>query len=372
MATPLDMGVIPNVHNLSKVHLQAVLKDRGISPLNKSKSALKAYALLFNKKFIRKINLSVASEDKAPNTPVLEIPVSNKETRTHVTVKQDNAPITAQEKTYDLTPWRIKYNGVSDVLDFIDRIEETASIKNVPFDVLQKNFIELISPELIPWHRIQKSKCKDWNKLRSALITSFGKSEAQHRIKLSLLSIKQLVNETVATFIERAESINIKLSHPVSEAELLPVITDGLLQRYENIITSQKIVSLAHLNEVCLILESHQDRKNNKTTTDNITVPSRPSGLKPEFDNKKVCSFCKKVGHLATTCFKQAKFLEAKEPRTLKRHRSRDRSPPRDELREIFKRSRNNMERLQDPHFVKPQVDFSKPPPNFHARKPKN
>lgn len=371
--TPSDLSVILNVHNLSKAQIQSALKNRGLSPTNKSRSELKAYALLFNKRCIRRMNLSPENEDnsrtitKASMDPDFKRPGNIINKRKQITANQ-----LSQEEIYDLSTWKIKYNGVSNVLDFIERIEETASIKNIPLDALQRNFIELISPELIPWHRIQKRKCKDWNKLKTALISSFGKTEAQHRIKLSLLSIKQLVNESVATFIERAESINVKLANPIPEDELLPVITDGLLQKYESIITSQKITSLLQLNEVCFLLESYQDRKNSRVVPNNRAVPNHSTELKPEFDNKKICSFCKKVGHLAATCFRQAKVLESKEPRTFKRKHSKDRSPRRDDLRDTFKRSKFNMERLQEPGHIKPQVDFSKPPPNFHRRNQKN
>lgn len=354
-------GIIPNILHSSKQSLLQALRERNLSPTNKAKKSLINYALYFNKKYTRNLQFSNHTQREEKPTP------PNRE-EIKVTTTTNNSPI----KVYDLSAWKVKYNGQTNIEDFIYKVEETANIRGISLEILHKNFIDLISPEIFSWHKTHKKKTKCWSELKAALLQSFGKTEAQHKIKLNLLSIKQSPKETTAQYSQRAEEINDKLLIPLPESELLPVIIDGLSERYENIITSQKISSLAQLKEVCLLLELYQDRRKASVVTHDCPKPSLSSAIKPENNERKHCSFCKKQGHELSNCFKHAKILEKQDSKPFKRPTSEVHDAPQDNLRAIFKRSKHNYERIGVPdNFVKPPTDFSRPPPNWF-KKPKN
>lgn len=359
-----DLGIIPNIRNTKKEALLSALRDRRISPRNKSGKSLVNYALYFNKRYTRKLNLQ-------PGTPTRVSPPIPSSTP-DVEIILPDPPV---KKVFDLTPWKVKYNGKTPVRDFIDRIEELAQIRDVPMDILHRNFVDLIAPEMFSWHKTKKDKTNSWPQLKAELLADFEIKEAQHRIKSTLFSIKQSLNETATEFVQRAEAINIKLSTPVSEIELIPILTDGLLQKYENIAISQRILSIAHLKEQCLLLETYRERRQDGRDNRN---PPKQAGLlqtiKPEFNERKFCSFCKRPGHLQTSCFKLSKLEKPQSILANTRKTSRERTPPRDELRETFKRSRHNNERIHNAgtRNNKPLVDLSKPPPNWFHQKPKN
>lgn len=358
----VTLGIIPHISTSKKEELLQALRSRKISPRNKSKKCLIQYASFYNKKYIRKLQFQ--QED---TSEIISTSLTVSEAKPLVVQAQE------QTKIYDLTTWKTKYNGLTDVEDFINRIEETAQVRGIPESILHRNFIDLIAPEMLTWHRIHKRKTNSWRELKVALLSSFGEKKAQHRVRLSLLAIKQHSGEPVARFTQRAEAINIKLTQPVPEAELLPVLIDGLLPRYENIITSQKIATLEQLKDVCQLLEAYQDRKKDERFPKENFRPSTSSGIKPEHNEKKSCSFCHKIGHSQAACFKQAKLLSSKDTHSNKR-RSVDRSPRRDEGRKFGKRPRqdNTETSIPDLRFIKPPMDFSRPPPNWTARKTKN
>lgn len=357
-----SLGIIANICSQNRKDLEKELRERNISPLNKNKGVLIKYATYFNRKYIKKLQFQsstiMISETSLPASAETKPPI---------------VPTKETTKSFDLTGWKIRYNGTTNVEEFIDRIEETATIRNIPTEILHRNFIDLISHELLSWHKIHKTKVKSWPELKAALLKSFAPKEAQHRIKSALFSIKQLPEETVSQYTQRADVLNIKLASPITETELIPVITDGLLAKYENIATSLKISSLEQLKDACLLLENYQDKKRNIKPSNSPLIPSLSSRIKPEFNEKKFCSFCKRAGHSQSSCFKQAKLSNNQDNRNHPK-RSRDRSPQPDNLREIFKRSRNNMERIHpSSHAIaKPPSDFSKPPPNWAKRNPKN
>lgn len=361
-APQVTLGIIPHISTSRKEELLQALRNRKISPRNKSKKCLIQYASFYNKKYIRRLQFQL--ED---TSEIISTPLTVAEAKPLVVQAQEST------KIYDLTSWKTKYNGLTDVEDFINRVEETALVRGIPESILHKNFIDLIAPEMLTWHRIQKRKTNSWQELRTALLTNFGEKKAQHRVRLSLLAIKQYPGEPVARFTQRAEAINIKLTQPVPEGELLPVLIDGLLPKYENIITSQKISTLEQLKDVCQLLEAYQDRKRDERFPKENLLPSTSSGIKPEHNDKKSCSFCHKVGHSQATCFKQAKLLSSKDPHSNKR-RSTDRSPKRDDRRKFDKRPRQDhtVTSIPDLRFIKPPMDFSRPPPNWTARKTKN
>lgn len=127
--------------------LLSAFRDRRIFPRNKSGKSLVNYALYFNRRYTRKLNLQ-------PNTTILISPSIPSPT-IDVKVIFPDPPV---RKVFDLTPWKINYNGKTPIRVFIDRIEETAQIKDISTDILHRNFIDLKALEMFSWHRIKKDK----------------------------------------------------------------------------------------------------------------------------------------------------------------------------------------------------------------------
>jgi hypothetical protein len=325
-------GPISNIERANSAMLAKQLRERGIRPARALQS-LRAQARNFN------ANLNLAQSSSVVSTPRRMPNYENLSEAPELTTIPENricqqislppsAQNQAQENFVPCPPntvyvvrdqscgvanWRISFDGSSgsDVRNFLMRIDELCESRRFPRSELPRVFTELLSGEALTWFRQSCRNVSDWNSLRKLLIDRFDDPSRQWQRKLSIVNLKQEINEPASSFIGRVLYENGTLTNPFLPVDVLTTLRQGLLPKYSPAVLAAGSDTIKGLEKACrefdLIYGTssrspvpankpfHQARRN--------TAVGIVSSSKNTAKQNSVCYKCGRKGHFQRDCY---------------------------------------------------------------------
>lgn len=282
MSTP-----IPNINNASKEDLIRELSSRSLEPTTTS-HALRSQARAYNKA----LKMPTISEKDMDSSD------SDSESRTvnNPTIIKQTKIIYRESPSTNFDNWKLKFNGKSNVREFLLLLKEKCRTRNISQENLVRVFPELLDGLALIWFRSIYREDLEWEELSRLLIKQFEPNDLQTDLKIKLFNMRQPKDMSVLEFTLNMRALNNMLDAKLPENELLKLAKKALSPKYTNLLVSRDIDSFeqltTHAGNLESLLTSDKefasssagfDISDNKNTTNKVEryVPSS----KPNFNN---------------------------------------------------------------------------------------
>jgi hypothetical protein len=241
-------------------------------------------------------------------------------------------PLSCSNNNFSLHKWNIKFSGdANTVFNFLEKVTDYATARNVSDEVLFEGFIELVEGKAFTWYRSVKSSVLNWEDLKTKLKNDFLPPNYEDEIWEQIKARKQRKGEPVVLFFAELENLFNRISRIVCEATRVKFLRQNLLPDYLSHIALSNTDTVQELLAVVKRLEEAEYFKNkniayresrNKVTPlrrtapqvsevaeENLTVPSVSDSKNENASKTLICWNCQKSGHTYTSCkFKRNKF----------------------------------------------------------------
>jgi len=240
--------------------------------------------------------------------------------------------LSCSNNNFSLHKWNIKFSGDAyTVFNFLEKVTDYATARNVSDEVLFKGFIELVEGKAFTWYRSIKSSVLNWEDLKTKLKNDFLPPNYEDEIWEQIKARKQRKGESAVLYFADLENLFNRISRIVCEATRVKFLRQNLLPDYLSHLALSNTDTVQELLAVVKRLEEAEYFKNknivyresrnkvtpprrmtpqlSELTDETLTVPSG-SGSKTENASKTlICWNCQKSGHAYTSCkFKRNKF----------------------------------------------------------------
>lgn len=182
---------------------------------------------------------------------------------------------------------KLKFNGETCVREFIQRVDEFITARNIPFSRIFSMATEIFTDKALHWFRFVKDGITSWEELRRQLKQDFDRPDFDRNFKKEIEARTQGINENITIYISVMAGMFSRLSRPLSEEEKLDIILHNIRPCYANIIASAgEIKDISTLQTLCKTYENVKSRYSSfreppQSTTDTMA---------PEFAYQKLGS----------------------------------------------------------------------------------
>ncbi|KAJ8959652.1 hypothetical protein NQ318_021840, partial [Aromia moschata] len=154
--------------------------------------------------------------------------------------------------------WNLKYDGVSSVNNFLDRVEELRKSRGVSKPQLLRSAAELFTRDALLWFRT--NQFSSWDDLVAQLRDAFQPYDYENGIWEELRRRTQGVQERVVIFIASMEQLFNRLSEKPSEEARVRLIRRNLLPYIQTQLSLRTITSVRELVQACRAIEETEIR----------------------------------------------------------------------------------------------------------------
>lgn len=158
----------------------------------------------------------------------------------------------------DVNRWNVKYDGLSSVNNFLDRIEELRISRGVTKDYLLRSAAELFTRDALLWYRT--NQFRSWDDLVLQLRETFQPYDYENGIWDELRRRTQGAQERVVIFVAAMEQLFNRLSVKPSEEDRLKLIRRNLLPYLQKQLALHQLQSIRDLVRVCRAIEETEIR----------------------------------------------------------------------------------------------------------------
>lgn len=163
-------------------------------------------------------------------------------------------------RTFDEQPryadpgrWNLKYDGVSSVNNFLQRIEELRISRGVSKQQLLRSAAELFTRDALLWYRT--NQFSSWDDLVSQLRDAFQPYDYENGIWEELRRRTQGAHERVVVFVASMEQLFNRLSQKPSEETRLKLIRRNLLPYIQTQLALHPVHTMRELTQACRAIE---------------------------------------------------------------------------------------------------------------------
>ncbi|KAJ8952094.1 hypothetical protein NQ318_011011, partial [Aromia moschata] len=154
--------------------------------------------------------------------------------------------------------WNLKYDGVSSVNNFLDRVEELRKSRGVSKPQLLRSAAELFTRDALLWFRT--NQFSSWDDLVAQLRDAFQPYDYENGIWEELRRRTQGVQERVVIFIASMEQLFNRLAEKPSEEARVRLIRRNLLPYIQTQLSLRTITSVRELVQACRAIEETEIR----------------------------------------------------------------------------------------------------------------
>lgn len=202
---------------------------------------------------------AVPIQNHTMNASVLPITSNTWKNSSPVGLSHHNNTFSLNEtRSYDkpLSNWNITFDGNNlSVGQFIERINEISSARNVSKERLFQSAIELFTGDALIWFRSIRPTIASWDQLIDRLRSDFLPSDYENDLWDEIRARKQGQNEKVIIFIAVMENLFSRLTHHPTEFTRLEQIRRNLLPYFQSQLSLRFIRRISDLRELCKQLE---------------------------------------------------------------------------------------------------------------------
>ncbi|KAJ8979348.1 hypothetical protein NQ317_016077 [Molorchus minor] len=173
-------------------------------------------------------------------------------------VRNDYIPSWERERFLDPTRWNVKYDGISSVNNFLDRVEEVRMSRGLSKPQLLRSAAELFTRDALLWYRT--NRFSSWDDLVMQLREAFQPYDYENGIWEELRRRTQGAQERVVIFVASMEQLFNRLSVKPSEETRVRLIRRNLLPYIQAQISLQTFVTVREMTQNCKAIEETEIR----------------------------------------------------------------------------------------------------------------
>lgn len=158
--------------------------------------------------------------------------------------------------------WNIVFDGLSNVNDFLERLEEIRMSRGVSEDQLLRSAPELFSKSALIWYRSVRHSFHTWDALVEQLKRTFLPYDYEYDLREEINRRSQGSEEKIAIYVSVMEGLFSRLSQKPDEMERVRMIRRNLLPTYQRALAFHSITSISDL----INLGSKWEEANNRAS----------------------------------------------------------------------------------------------------------
>lgn len=156
---------------------------------------------------------------------------------------------------------KIKYNGVTCVRSFIQKIKEFQTSRGISDSKLMRYATEIFTENALHWFRSIQTTCDSWSQVLQLLKADFDISDFDYRFITEIKQRTQGEKETITVYFAIMQGMFSRLSSPLSEDDKLEILLHNIRPCYASVIVcNSNITSVSALKQVCKEYENIQSR----------------------------------------------------------------------------------------------------------------
>lgn len=208
-------------------------------------------AEIFHRNDLRFQSQNRQENAKLGSVPVVENKVRDLESSGH---SSNYAMQDSQTKYFDVSRWKVQFDGDSSVTSFIERIEELRISRNVTEEQLLRSAVELFTKDALLWYRTHKFH--SWGELISKLRQDFQPYDYELDLWDEIRKRTQGVKERVITYIAAVENLFNRLGeNKPSEKTRVDWIRRGLLPHIQSQLALHTVEAVPELTRLSRLIE---------------------------------------------------------------------------------------------------------------------
>ncbi|KAL7726420.1 hypothetical protein ACLKA6_004560 [Drosophila palustris] len=175
---------------------------------------------------------------------------------TQIASRTDTPYRTIAEKVHR---WGIHFDGQSDPLSFIERVEERAAAHLIDLAHLSQAIPELLSGNASDWFRVSRLQGASWATFKQEFLDFFLPPRYFQRLEDQIRARQQRLGESFKTYIVELRLLMKRASY--SGIQELDRAYENLLPEYQLYIRRHEALSLAQLTQLATDFEFVRDRE---------------------------------------------------------------------------------------------------------------
>lgn len=206
-----------------------------------------------------------------------------------------------------LKSWNLKFTGESDVTEFFYRIDDFMRSREVPERKILKCFADLLGGKALDYYRIIRDNVTSLADLISKFRGFFTPIDSNFALEKSIREHRQSSGQLLSLYILEMQSMNSRLSVPLSEGNLIEIIKHNLSPAYASLLAVSDINTLDQLITLGKRFEAYSG--SSPSTSQSVKQPKhnkQVTVVNSKFIKRQttsvVCKKCKKTGHSYKQC----------------------------------------------------------------------
>lgn len=154
--------------------------------------------------------------------------------------------------------WNVKFNGESNLIEFLERVEELKEARGATEEDLFKGTVDLFEGQTLSWIRSQKNKIKSWKQLVAALKEIYIPEEYDDGVWDQIKARKQKQIEKVEIYVAQMQHLFDRLTVHPGEDVFLRYVRKNMLPEYRTQLALTTIRNVDHLTSLCRKIKAAQ------------------------------------------------------------------------------------------------------------------
>lgn len=218
-----------------------------------------------------------------------------------------------------LTSWNLKFDGQSDVRDFVSSVEELLTARGISEQLLLANFHDLLAEPVLTWFRVNRYQITSWFCLRTLLFENFLPTDYAYQITSQLRAKKQLENQFLLEFVSQMRFLANKIPNVLPESDFFEIIKHNILPKYHAALVFGSVYSVSDLLKVGKLADAYSSSIVNNSVNNPVysfdyspksvvrstyqpSICAATSVNTPRPKTAMLCFMCKQPGHFSKQC----------------------------------------------------------------------
>jgi hypothetical protein len=168
---------------------------------------------------------------------------------------QQFSPAECHRHTSQVLKWGLVYDGRGPVHDFVFRLQELKDSSEVSDSELLRNAVHLFSGEALMWFRTNRTRFYAFEDLVESLKDEFQPVEYERCLLNQIRARLQDKNESIRSYVNIMESLFLRLTVPITDAEQLDIIMTNMSPYFISRLALTEVRTVRELKNICARLE---------------------------------------------------------------------------------------------------------------------